>query len=71
MTNLYGLVIVTQPNDLSLLCITRARNRLREPDSPIYSILSNMTGCRYPHWGRWFNPFDRQPGKSEPHPPVA
>ncbi len=60
MTNHYCLVIVTWPNEPSLPEITRALNRLREPDSPLCGILSNMPGFRYPHLSQWFNLFDRQ-----------
>ena len=58
--NLYGSIIVTQPNDLSLLGITRTLNMLRELDSPASGILANMAGYRCPHCGQWSNPFDRE-----------
>jgi len=48
MPDLYGSVIVTQPNDLSLLGITRTLNMLRKLDSPAGGILSNMAGYRCP-----------------------
>ena len=59
MPNIYGSVIVTRPNDLSLLGNTWTHNLLRELDSTVCGILSNMATYRCPHSGQWSNLFDR------------
>ena len=60
LPNIYGSVIVTQPNDLSLLGITKTLNMLRETESPICGLLVNMAGYTCPHCGQQSNPFDRE-----------
>ena len=57
---IYGSVIVTQPNDLSLLGITKTLNMLREAHSPICGLLVNMASYTCPHCGQLSNPFDRE-----------
>ncbi|KKL05651.1 hypothetical protein LCGC14_2603920, partial [marine sediment metagenome] len=41
LTNIYGAVIVCQPNDLSILGITKTLNVLRETQTPIAGIVAN------------------------------
>lgn len=59
LPNIYGAVIVTQPNDLSLLGITKTLNMLRETQTPVCGLLTNMAGYTCPHCGQVSNPFDR------------
>ncbi|MBW1991262.1 MAG: ATP-binding protein [Deltaproteobacteria bacterium] len=60
LPGIYGCVIVTQPNDLSLLGITKTLNMLRETQTPVCGVLANMAGYACPHCGRQSNPFDRE-----------
>jgi len=59
LPNIYGAVIVTQPNDLSLLGIVKTLNMLRETRTPVCGLLTNMAGYTCPHCGQVSNPFDR------------
>lgn len=59
LQNIYGAVIITQPNDLSLLGITKTLDMLRETEVPICGVLANMVGYTCPHCGQVSNPFDR------------
>ncbi len=59
LPNIYGSVIITQPNDLSMLGISKTLNLLRETDSPVCGLLVNMAGYTCPHCGEVSNPFDR------------
>lgn len=61
LTNVYGAVIVCQPNDLSVLGISKTMNVLRESETPICGIVANMAGYRCPNCGHVSNPFDRPP----------
>jgi len=61
LPNIYGAVIVCQPNDLSVLGITKTLNLLRETETPICGIVANMAGYRCPHCGEISNPFDLDP----------
>ena len=61
LTNIYGAVIVCQPNDLSILGITKTLNVLRETQTPIAGIVANMAGYKCPHCSQISNPFDRPP----------
>lgn len=61
MTNIYGAVIVCQPNDLSVLGITKTLNVLRENETPICGVVANMAGYRCPSCGHVSNPFDLDP----------
>jgi len=65
MEGIYGCVIVTQPNDLSLLGITKTLNMLRDKGTPVCGLLTNMAGYRCPHCGDVSNPFDREPVDTE------
>lgn len=56
---IYGAVIITQPNDLSLLGITKSLEMLRETETPICGVLGNMAGYTCPNCSHISNPFDR------------
>lgn len=58
MTNIYGAVIVCQPNDLSILGIVKTLDVMRETGTPILGIAANMVGFRCPNCGVVNNPFD-------------
>lgn len=60
LPNTYQGVVVTQPNDLSRLGITKTLNMLRETETPVCGLLANMAGYTCPHCGRQSNPFDRE-----------
>lgn len=61
LQNIYGAVIICQPNDLSLLGIAKTLNMLRETETSIAGIVANMVGYKCPHCGQVSNPFDRPP----------
>ena len=61
LPNIYGAVVVCQPNDLSILGIGKTLNMLREAETPICGIVANMAGYRCPHCGTISNPFDLDP----------
>ena len=61
LQNIYGAVIICQPNDLSLLGIAKTLNMLRETETPIAGIVANMAGYKCPHCGQISNPFDHPP----------
>ena len=48
LPNIYGAVIITQPNDLSMLGISKTLNLLRETESPVCGVLVNMAGYTCP-----------------------
>ena len=60
LQNIYGCVIITQPNDLSLLGITKTIDLLRDLQVPVCGLVTNMAGYRCPSCGAVSNPFDRQ-----------
>lgn len=60
MPNIFGAVIVTQPNDLSLLGDVKTLNLLRETQTPVCGLLANMSGYTCPHCRKQSNPFDRE-----------
>ncbi len=60
LPNIYGAVIVCQPNDLSVLGIAKTLNVLRETETPISGVVCNMAGYKCPHCGVLSNPFDRE-----------
>jgi len=60
LPDIHGAIILTQPNDLSLLGITKTLEMLRETETPVCGILANMAGYTCPHCGRVSNPFDRE-----------
>ncbi|KKK93673.1 hypothetical protein LCGC14_2690520 [marine sediment metagenome] len=61
LSSIYGCVIVCQPNDLSVLGIAKTINALRETETPIAGLVTNMAGYRCPRCGEVSNPFDRSP----------
>jgi len=65
LQGIYGAVIVCQPNDLSILGITKTLNVLRETQTPIAGIVSNMALYTCPHCGKESNPFDCDPVQVE------
>ncbi len=60
LPEIYGAVIICQPNDLALLAIVKTLNVLRSTQTPIAGIVSNMSGYKCPNCGVVSNPFDRQ-----------
>ena len=60
LPGIYGGVIVTQPNDLSLLGMAKTINVMRETGTPVCGLVANMAGYTCPHCGRQSNPFDRE-----------
>ena len=61
LPNIYGAIVVCQPNDLSILGIAKTLNVLREAETPIAGLVANMAGYKCPHCGQISNPFDRPP----------
>ncbi|KKL75365.1 hypothetical protein LCGC14_2055610 [marine sediment metagenome] len=59
--NVYGCIIVAQPNDLSILGLAKSLNLLRVTQTPICGILVNMALYTCPHCGETSNPFDSSP----------
>ncbi len=59
LANIYGCVIVCQPNTLAVLAIAKTVNLLQETGTPIAGIVANMAGYECPHCGKTSNPFDR------------
>jgi len=59
LPNIYGAVVVCQPNDLAVLALQKTLNVLRETETPVAGIIANMAGYRCPHCGKVSNPFDR------------
>ena len=59
LPNIYGAVIIAQPNDLSLLGIRKTLDLLRETRTPVCGLLLNMAGYTCPHCHLMSNPFDR------------
>lgn len=59
LPNIYGAVIICQPNDLAVLAIAKTLNVLRETETPIAGIVANMSGYTCPNCGVVSNPFDR------------
>ena len=59
LPNIYGAVVVCQPNDLAVLALQKTLNVLRDTETPIAGIVANMAGYRCPHCGQVSNPFDR------------
>ncbi|KKL59769.1 hypothetical protein LCGC14_2212040, partial [marine sediment metagenome] len=44
LPNIYGCVIVCQPNDLAVLAIAKTLSMLQETETPIAGVLANMAG---------------------------
>ena len=52
-----GAIIVSTPQDLSLIDATRAMHLFEQGDVPIVGIVENMAGYACPHCGEVSNPF--------------
>jgi ATP-binding protein involved in chromosome partitioning len=52
-----GAVIVSTPQDLSLMDATRAIDMFRKMDVPVIGLIENMAGYRCPHCGEVSDPF--------------
>ncbi|HSG33022.1 MAG TPA: P-loop NTPase [Sphingomonadaceae bacterium] len=52
-----GAIIVSTPQDLSLIDATRAMNLFEQGGVPIIGIVENMAGYRCPHCGEVSDPF--------------
>ena len=52
-----GAVIVSTPQDLSLIDATRAIDLFRKMDVPVLGIIENMAGYICPHCGEGSDPF--------------
>jgi ATP-binding protein involved in chromosome partitioning len=61
LSNIYGAVIICQPNDLAVLAVAKTLNVLRETETPICGVVANMAGYRCPNCGFVSNPFDLDP----------
>lgn len=61
LKNIYGAVIICQPNDLAVLALAKTLNVLRETETPIAGVVANMAGYKCPNCGFVSNPFDRAP----------
>ncbi len=59
LTNIYGAVIICQPNDLAVLALAKTLNVLRETETPISGVIANMSGYRCPNCGFVSELFDR------------
>lgn len=57
--DIYGAVVVCQPNKLSVLGITKTMEVLREKQTPILGIIANMDGFMCPACGHVSALFDR------------
>jgi ATP-binding protein involved in chromosome partitioning len=54
-----GAVIVSTPQDLSLMDATRAIDMFRKMDVPVIGLIENMAGYVCPHCGEESDPFGR------------
>ncbi len=61
LKNIYGAVIICQPNDLAVLALAKTINVLQETETPIAGVIANMAGYVCPNCGWVSNPFDRPP----------
>lgn len=61
LPNIYGAVVICQPNDLAVLALQKTLNVLRDTETPVSGVIANMAGYRCPHCGNVSNPFDRSP----------
>ena len=52
-----GSVIVSTPQDLSLIDATRAMDLFRQAEIPVIGIVENMAGYVCPHCGELSDPF--------------
>lgn len=63
--DVHGAVIVTQPNDLSLLGLRKTVTLLQEAETPVSGMVANMSGYACPHCAQISNPFDRSLSDAE------
>ena len=67
-----GAVIVSTPQDLSLMDATRAIDMFRKMDVPVIGLIENMAGYLCPHCGEASDPFGsgrrRGGGGGDEHP---
>ncbi len=61
LKNIYGAVIICQPNDLAVLALAKTLNVLMDTETPIAGVIANMAGYKCPKCGFVSNPFDREP----------
>lgn len=61
LTNIYGAVVICQPNDLAVLALAKTLDVLRETETPVAGVIANMAGYVCPNCGFLSNPFDRKP----------
>ncbi len=61
LSNIYGAVIICQPNDLAVLALAKTLNVLMSTETPIAGVVANMAGYKCPKCGYISNPFDRRP----------
>lgn len=61
LTNIYGAVVICQPNDLAVLALAKTLDVLRETLTPVCGVIANMAGYICPNCGHLSNPFDREP----------
>jgi len=59
LQNIYGAVIICQPNDLAVLALAKTLTVLIVTETPIAGVIANMAGYECPHCGFVSNPFDR------------
>lgn len=60
--NIYGAVIVCQPNDLAVLALAKTLDVLTETETPIAGVIANMAGYVCPNCGCTSELFDRSAG---------
>jgi len=61
LTNIYGAVIICQPNDLAVLALAKTLDVMRETQTPVSGVIANMAGYKCPNCGFVSSPFDRKP----------
>lgn len=59
LQNIYGAVIICQPNDLAVLALAKTLTVLQVTETPIAGVVANMAGYKCPNCGFVSNPFDR------------
>jgi len=60
LPNIYGAVVVCQPNDLAVLALAKTLDVLRETETPVAGVVANMAGYICPNCGCLSNHFDRE-----------
>lgn len=59
LENIYGAVVVCQPNDLAILALSKTLDVLAETGTPVAGVVANMVGYKCPNCGFVSYPFDR------------